>query len=124
VARLTYLFRPKTSLAAVLDTTASPYLTPDGYEWTIFGADDPSNVMLAAKRYAALSVLPPLRDAEGDLDRSDRSPLTRLLRELPPSDANLNDALSAAVWCGSHLACNPPVTVAGERLKRGLPSSK
>ncbi|MEV4706715.1 AAA family ATPase [Actinoplanes sp. NPDC049316] len=95
VARLTYLFRPKTSLAEVLGTAATPQLTPDDYEWTIYGADDPSNAMLAAKRYAALSVLPPLRDAEGDLDRSDRSPLTRLLRELPPSDANLDDALSA-----------------------------
>ncbi len=63
VARLTYLFKPKTSLAAVLGTAARPPLTPDDYQWTIYGADDPSNAMLAAKRYAALSVLPPLRDA-------------------------------------------------------------
>jgi putative ATP-dependent endonuclease of OLD family len=79
VARLTYLLRPKKSLGAVFGAPAARQLTPDDYEWTIFGGADPANAMLAAKRYAAMSVLPALRDAERDLDRADRSPLTQLL---------------------------------------------
>ncbi|WP_433294322.1 ATP-dependent nuclease [Actinoplanes sp. CA-030573] len=109
IARLTYLFKPKKSLAAALGETEGDRLTPDDYEWTIFGADDPSNAMLAAKRYAALSVLPPLRDAEGDLVRADRSPLTKLLRELPPSDSNLEKALVAMQTARDELGQDPNV---------------
>jgi putative ATP-dependent endonuclease of the OLD family len=94
VARLTYLLRPKKSLGVVLGMPAARQLTPEDYEWTIFGGADPANAMLAAKRYAAMSVLPALRDAERDLDRADRSPLTRLLRDKPPAQANIDRTLA------------------------------
>lgn len=93
VARLTYLFQPKTSLGVVLGTPFERELTPDDYLWTIYGADDPDYAMPAAKRYASLSVLQAMRDAESDLQRGDRNPLTQLLRELPPSEKNLARAL-------------------------------
>ncbi|MBC9728238.1 ATP-dependent endonuclease [Streptomyces sp. TRM68367] len=95
VARLTYLFRPKQSPALLLGEEEPEPLTPNDYEWTIFGGTDPSNTMLGAKRYAALSVLPALRDAESDFARPDRSPLTSLLRELPPSQASIDKTLEA-----------------------------
>jgi putative ATP-dependent endonuclease of OLD family len=56
IARLTYLFRPKQSPALLLGEEAAEPLTPNAYEWTIFGGTDPSNTMLGAKRYAALSM--------------------------------------------------------------------
>ncbi|GAA4101085.1 ATP-dependent endonuclease [Actinomadura miaoliensis] len=93
VARLTYLFRPKQSPARLLGEEPAEPLTPNDYEWTVYGAIDPSNTMLAAKRYAAMSVLPALRDAEHDLARPDRSPLTSLLRERPPAQANIDKTL-------------------------------
>ncbi|MEU1893858.1 ATP-dependent nuclease [Streptomyces pristinaespiralis] len=93
VARLTYLYRPKRSLAGPSGNGKEEPLTPDDYEWTIYGGTDPRNTMLGAKRYAALSVLPALRDAESDLARADRSPLTSLLKELPPSQDNIDKTL-------------------------------
>jgi putative ATP-dependent endonuclease of OLD family len=93
IARLTYLFHPKQSPAVLLGEESVEPLTPDDYEWTIYGADDPRSSMLAAKRYAALSVLPALRDAENDLARPNRSPLTGLLRELPPAQESIDKTL-------------------------------
>lgn len=120
VARLTYLFRPKKSLGVVLGAAPARPLTPDDYEWTIYGAKDPSNAMLAAKRYAGLSVLPALRDAEGDLGRADRSPLTRLLRELPPGQANVDKALLKMQEARDELGRDPNVRAVrrmlGERV--------
>ncbi|GAA1278528.1 ATP-dependent endonuclease [Streptomyces aureus] len=94
-ARLTYLFRPRQSAALLLGEEDAEPLTPNDYEWTIFGGTDPSNSMLGAKKYAALSVLPALRDAESDFARPERSPLTRLLRELPPSQTSIDKTLAA-----------------------------
>ncbi|KIX79994.1 hypothetical protein SF12_00610 [Streptomyces sp. MBRL 601] len=74
IARLTYLYRPKQSPTLLLGEEDAEPLTPSDYEWTIYGGIDPGNTMLGAKRYAALSVLPALRDAENDLSRPDRSP--------------------------------------------------
>jgi len=51
-ARLTYLFRPKQSAAILLGEEEAEPLTPNDYEWTIFGGTDPSNSMLGAKKYA------------------------------------------------------------------------
>lgn len=109
VARLTYLLRPKKSLGVVLGTTPPRPLTPDDYEWTIFGAANPANAMLGAKRYAAMSVLPALRDAERDLDRADRSPLTLLLRDKPPAQANIDKTLATMQAARDELGRDPNV---------------
>lgn len=117
VARLTYLFRPKKSLGVVLGTALARPLTPDDYDWTIFGANDPANAMLSAKRYAALSVLPALRNAEDDLGRADRSPLTRLLRELPPAQANVDRALAKMQAARDELGRDPNVRAVRRMLR-------
>ncbi|WP_405186528.1 AAA family ATPase [Streptomyces anulatus] len=129
IARLTYLYRPKRSPALLLGEETAEPLTPSDYEWTIFGGTDPGNTMLAAKRYAALSVLPALRDAETDLSRPDRSPLTSLLRELPPSQANIEKTLDAMRTARNELGSDSNVqhvaslirsrvaTMAGPRLR-------
>ncbi|WP_425581613.1 hypothetical protein, partial [Streptomyces yatensis] len=104
-ARLTYVFRPRQRLADTATAQASvaggaddageeELLTEADYEWTVFGGFDPGNSMRDVKRYATFSVLPALRDTEKDLARSDRSPLTRLLRELPPAQENLDRTLA------------------------------
>lgn len=116
VARFTYLFRPKRSLGVALGAPYSRELTPDDYEWTIFGARDPANAMLGAKRYAPLSVLPALRDAESDLTRSDNV-LTRLLREMPPSTANLAAAISAMQDARRDLGRDPNVRKLRDMLR-------
>ncbi|MFF3650386.1 ATP-dependent endonuclease [Streptomyces sp. NPDC002181] len=109
VARLTYLYCPKQSPALLLDEDDAEPLTPSDYEWTIYGGFDRGNTMLGAKRYAALSVLPALRDAESDLSRPDRSPLTSLLRERPPSQANIEKALEAMRTARVELGTDPNV---------------
>ncbi|MFF4308436.1 ATP-dependent endonuclease [Streptomyces sp. NPDC001601] len=126
-ARLTYLFRPRRRPVAVAPTAgphapetdaskdsaqpgmeagdaAQDVLTASDYEWTIFGGADPGNSMRDVKRYAAFSVLPALRDTEQDLGRPERSPLTRLLRELPPAPENLEKTLSAMKQARAQLA--------------------
>lgn len=129
VARLTYLYRPKQSLASLSGRGEEEPLTPDDYEWTIYGGTDPRNTMLGAKRYAALSVLPALRDAESDLARADRSPLTNLLRELPPSQDSIDKTLQTMREARQALGEDPNVqqvaalirnrlnTMAGPRLR-------
>ena len=117
VARLTYLLRPKKSLGVVLGTAAARPLTPEDYEWTIFGAADPGNAMLGAKRYAAISVLPALRDAERDLDRADRSPLTRLLRDMPPSQENIAQTLATIQAAREELGSDPNVRAIQQMLR-------
>ncbi|WP_331731080.1 AAA family ATPase [Streptomyces phaeochromogenes] len=127
-ARLTYLFRPRrrpiggsaamsgqpspdtdTSERAAQPTAEAvdgegKALTAADYEWTIFGGTDPGNSMRDVKRYAAFSVLPALRDTEQDLGRPDRSPLTRLLRELPPAPENLEKTLTTMKEARAQLA--------------------
>ena len=117
VARLTYLLRPKKSLGVVLGATSPRPLTPDDYEWTIFGAANPANAMLGAKRYAAMSVLPALRDAERDLDRADRSPLTSLLRDKPPAQANIDRTLATMQAARDELGRDPNVRAIQRMLR-------
>jgi len=118
VARLTYLLRPKKALGVVLGRTPPRPLTPDDYEWTIFGAANPANAMLGAKRYAAMSVLPALRDAERDLDRADRSPLTRLLRDRPPAQANIDKTLATMQTARDELGHDPNVRAIQRVLRK------
>ncbi|MFE7582183.1 ATP-dependent endonuclease [Streptomyces gardneri] len=127
-ARLTYLFRPRrrplrgeavtagdsaSQTDAVEDSAqqsakdadaAEDALTAADYEWTIFGGTDPGNSMRNVKQYASFSVLPALRDTEQDLGRPERSPLTRLLRELPPAPENVTQTLATMKQARAQLA--------------------
>ncbi|MFI6581827.1 ATP-dependent nuclease [Embleya sp. NPDC050493] len=111
VARLTYVFGPKESW-----TGSTVPLTVDDYDWKIFGGDDRQRGMVDAMRYVGLSVLPALRDAEGDLARSDRSPLTRMLREMPPSPANVEAALRTMQQARLDLGKDPNVRKIAELI--------
>ncbi len=77
VARLTYYFRPKESLNV-----------DAGYEFATFLGTDESPEPFGAdvRRFVSLRVLPALRDAEGDLRSSSRSPLRQLLTSLDVPD--------------------------------------
>ncbi|MFJ2565728.1 ATP-dependent nuclease [Streptomyces sp. NPDC087568] len=129
-ARLTYLFRPRqraidaaTSAHAHGDTDSDAPedgLTAADYEWTIFGSTDPGNSMRDVKRYAAFSVLPALRDTEQDLARPDRSPLNRLLRELPPTAENLERTLKVMRQARAELAKDDNVQKLTQQLTKRI----
>ncbi|MFE1296585.1 ATP-dependent endonuclease [Streptomyces sp. NPDC058731] len=104
IARLTYLFQPKLAVGAVFGAQPSQPLTPEDYSWTIYGGDDTGVDMRHAKDYVPLSVLPALRDAEGDFSRADRSPLVRLLRERPPTPDIVTSTLDALKQARNQLA--------------------
>ncbi|MER5227868.1 ATP-dependent nuclease [Streptomyces flaveus] len=116
VARLTYLFQPKTPMGAVFGAQPSQPLTADDYSWSIYGADDPGVDMRHAKDYIPLSVLPALRDAEGDFARADRSPLVRLLGERPPSVGIVESTLQALKQARNQLAQDPAMRQAVDEL--------
>ncbi|MER6400735.1 hypothetical protein ABT263_32525 [Kitasatospora sp. NPDC001603] len=90
VARLTYSFAPKVEVG-----TLERPLTADDYAYDIYGGDDPGQGMRHAMDVVPLTVLHALRDAEGDFRRADRSPLTRLLRDMPPAEQTIQDTLTA-----------------------------
>ncbi len=90
-ARLTYRFQPR----QVEDDEA-------GYEWTIFGGDDPENrIGFELRNHIQHVHLAALRDAEGDMTSWRRSPLRPLLEELGSNADSeelkqLGDALEGA----------------------------
>lgn len=75
VARLTYRFEPKPELGRL------PRSETD-YRYSIFGGDRTENrLSYEIRRQIAVSLLPALRDASGDLERWSRSPLRRLIED-------------------------------------------
>jgi len=77
VARLTYRFRPKASLAG------TPPQSLADYEYVIFGGNDEDNAIGAMqRRQLPIEVQAALRDAEKDLSSWRRSPLRPLIEEL------------------------------------------
>ncbi|MGW7282162.1 ATP-dependent nuclease [Streptomyces sp. NPDC054844] len=120
VARLTYLFQPKLAVGAVFGAQPSEPLTPDDYSWTIYGGDDAGVDMRHAKEYVPLSVLPALRDAEGDFSRADRSPLVRLLRERPPAPDIVASTLDALKQARNQLAQDTSMQQAVDELTSRL----
>ncbi|MGA5444302.1 ATP-dependent nuclease [Streptomyces griseoincarnatus] len=101
-ARLTYRFAPRTEIDAAgrqTPVTGRP-LTPQDYDFIVFGGDNESNDIRSIRREVVLRVLPALRDAESDLQYWRRNPLRDLLERLPLDPANLAataDAVAAAV---------------------------
>lgn len=93
VARLTYRFRPK--VEPTKDDQDPRLLTVDDYEWGIYGGATGAQEMRRVRDHVSLAVLPALRNAEADLARFDRSPLARLLEQLPPEETNVAAAYAA-----------------------------
>ncbi len=75
-ARLVYRFAPKPTLEE-----GAPQTLED-YEFVLVGGEQEKRVPFEVRRYLALTVLPALRDAEGELSNWRRSPLKRLLERL------------------------------------------
>lgn len=92
VARLTYEFRPQPDLGR------SPAKEAD-YEFSLYGGDRPENgIDHDLRRRLPLSLLPALRDAEGDLESWRRSPLRPLLdRAASQIDAARLEAVAGAM---------------------------
>ncbi|MCW5805908.1 MAG: AAA family ATPase [Deltaproteobacteria bacterium] len=82
VACLTYLYRPKASRVEA-DATK---LTEDDYEYVVYGGDDEAHAVgHDVRRWLALTVLPAMRDAEGQLAGVRRPLLRPLLDRVRPS---------------------------------------
>jgi putative ATP-dependent endonuclease of OLD family len=76
VARLTYHYAPRDTV----DPSKLSAARKDEYDFAIYGRDDRSNgVSHDVRRFVGFTVLPALRDAEGDLRAWKRSPLRPLL---------------------------------------------
>jgi putative ATP-dependent endonuclease of OLD family len=74
VSRLTYLYRPRPTLGRAPQKE-------DDYEFLIYGGTDPDRrVGHDVRQQITLTLLPALRDAEGDLGSWRRSPLAPLLQ--------------------------------------------
>ena len=85
-ARLTYRFKPKSSLSNDRDPTI------DDYEFVVFGGVDEKNrIGFDVRRWIPIEVLPALRDAESDLSAWRHSPLRPLVERLRLSNATLRD---------------------------------
>ena len=84
IARLTFRFRPKSSLPKDRE------LTIEDYEFVVFGGVDEKNrVDFELRRWMPLEVLPALRDAESDLAAWRNSPLRPLVERLQLSGTTL-----------------------------------
>lgn len=97
-ARLTYVYRPGPQSDG----------TDGDYEARVFGGDDESNELTSSRRKeVALTVLPALRDADGDLQHPYRSPLNELLRLAEVDDAALEDVAAAIRDANARLLQEP-----------------
>ncbi|GLS44194.1 ATP-dependent nuclease [Methylobacterium brachythecii] len=92
VARLTYRFQPKPTLA-------EPPASLADYEYILFGGEDPGNAVgSGSRRMLPLDLLPALRDAEKDLANWRRSPLRPLIENLASAlDKADREAIQTAV---------------------------
>ncbi|KAA0895462.1 ATP-dependent nuclease [Oryzomonas rubra] len=73
VAKITYLYRPKSELGAAPRSDAD-------YEFVVFGANREDNTVgYDLRRWMPMDLFPALRDAESDLARWSKSPLRPLL---------------------------------------------
>ena len=108
-ARLTYLFRPLNRIDEEGDPVSRP-MTPDEYEWLIFGGERETSDARRVRRSITFSVLPALRDAVGDLASYARSPLTELLDASGPDASVVEQATAAIENATGALAEDPTLT--------------
>jgi putative ATP-dependent endonuclease of OLD family len=117
VARLTYRYGPKASLAG------KPPESLSQYEYVIFGGGDENNMVgTALRRRLPLDVQAALRDAEKDLLSWRRSPLRPLIEELTEKlDAEARDEIIEMVReAQTELADRNEVTSTAERIGKRL----
>ena len=89
-ARLTYRFRPRSSLPKQSE------LTTEDYEFLVFGGVEEKNrVPFEVRRWIPLELLPALRNAESDLAAWRNSPLRPLVERLSLSDTTLEFVASS-----------------------------
>lgn len=114
--RIVYVFRRRRGAGTAGE------LTPDDYEWKVFGGQFERVQVNQARRHVPLNVLPALRDGTRDLSRFRGSPLQELLKATPPSSSALEAAALAVQGAMSDLAGDGPImSIAGEldgRLKQ------
>lgn len=114
VARLTYVFRPK-------QTMAEAAVGPDNYEFVVFGGTQEKNrVGSNVRQYVSLRVLPALRDADGDLQSWARSPLRPLVERLKISDTRLDKVTAALGEATTDLLEEPEVKGLSEAIDNQL----
>ncbi|MFF2864703.1 ATP-dependent endonuclease [Streptomyces rubiginosohelvolus] len=121
-ARLTYLFAPRTEIDATgqqTPVTGRP-LTPQDYDFVVFGGDNESNDIRSIRREVTLRVLPALRDAESDLQYWRRSPLRDLLERLPLDPANLEATAAAVAAAVDQLTKDANITKLEQHLSSRL----
>jgi putative ATP-dependent endonuclease of OLD family len=114
VARLTYVFRPRS------DVTTTGELGTDDYEARIFGGADEAEVPRTFTDDVSLTVLPALRDAVGELSRWRSSPLQELLEARPPARSALESAAVAVSDAMTTLAEDEQITAVAADIDRRL----
>jgi putative ATP-dependent endonuclease of the OLD family len=125
-ARLTYRFYPRSSGPESAGAGTgngegeSRALTPQDYEFIVFGGENEADDIRSIRRDIALRVLPALRDAEHDLQSARRNPLRDLLELLPMDPANLEATAAIVASAMDQLAEDPSVSELEERLSTRL----
>jgi len=110
VARFTYQFRPRTTIALSA-------AKEDDYEFIIFGgADEKNRVGSDVRRWISLMLLPALRDAEGEIQSWRRSPLRPLLERLTLDPERLADILQDLKSATDELLEEQPVRELAEEI--------
>jgi putative ATP-dependent endonuclease of the OLD family len=120
-ARLTYVFRPLVEIdkeeAAEAETRR---LTPDDYEFVVFGGADERSDVRRVRRLVSLAILPALRDAVHDLGNVARSPLTELVEYLPPDTDAIREAAETIDKATTKLASDKNVARLAERIDKQI----
>jgi len=117
VARITYCFRPKASLAGTVPRSLIDY------EYVIFGGTDENNAFTSLqRRQIPLDVQGALRDAEKDLATWRRSPLRPMIEELTSElDEEARGEIQELIGEAQRdLADRDEVMIAAERIGRRL----
>lgn len=129
VAKMTYRFQPRPSVAIIdgedrlirIESSGRPFAIQD-YEFVVYGGEDQANDIRRVRRDIAVRVLNALRDAEGDLKTWRRNPLRDLLERIPLDPANLKATASAVSTAVDQLRSDPNVSVLEQHLSTRLTS--
>ncbi|MEU7746716.1 AAA family ATPase [Nonomuraea sp. NPDC049158] len=108
-ARITYLWRPK-------DLAEGPRLSIKDYDFDIVGGPNDEGNAKHIRHGVSVTVLPPLRDAIGELSRYRGSPLHDLLEASPPDDHALDAAAGSIKKAMNVLAEDGKITSVAEGL--------
>lgn len=122
-ARLTYQFSPRTEVVvgqthegSVEANEHERPLTPQDYDFIVYGGDDEGTDVRRIRRDVGIRVLQALRDAETDLQNWRRNPLRELLERLPLDPDNLAKTASAVADAVRQLSSDHNVTVLQDHI--------